>query len=435
MRKVQLSTLGCSKNLVDSEHLLRQISAAGMKISPEGTDLTKTDVDILIINTCGFIKDAKEESIEAIFDGVEAKKRGHISKLYVFGCLSQRYGQELKEEIPEVDGFFGAFDIEGVLREMGITRNPLLLNERLITTPSHFSYLKISEGCDRKCSYCAIPGIRGKNISTPIDDLVEEANYLVDKGVKELILVAQDTTYYGLDLYKDRALGRLLERLVKINNLDWIRIHYSYPDSFPEDVLHIMADSEKICNYIDIPLQHSSTKVLKAMRRSITGEETRNLIQKIRSIVPNVVLRTTMIVGHPGEGEAEFDDLLDFVKEARFERLGAFTYSEEEGTWGAENLKDDISEEEKNERYDELMELQAEISSNYNQSRIGSVERVIIDSILEDGVMVARSEKESPEVDGEILIKDNVCPDIIGKFVSVKIDSADEYDLTATIVY
>lgn len=440
IERIQLVTLGCSKNRVDSEHLLRQIFSSEIEIVPEGADLVNANVNAVLINTCGFIKDAKEESVSAILEAVDAKIRGYISKIFVFGCLSQRYREELRVEIPEVDGFFGAFSIDLVLEALGKKWNNSLNNQRLLTTPSHYAYLKISEGCDRVCSYCAIPLIRGVHKSVPIDDLIIEANYLASIGVKELIVVAQDTTYYGLDLYRERKLASLLEKLSLVNGIEWIRLLYSYPASFPEDVLDLMANNPKICKYIDIPLQHIDDKVLSNMRRSIDGNGTRALIDKIRSKVPDVALRTTMIVGHPGETEKAFERLLDFVQEYRFERLGAFTYSPEEGTWGDANLKDSISKRVKQQRYDRLMELQSSISLDHNLSRVGKKERVLIDSLSEDGILIARSAKESPEVDGEILIGvDNLLPkdnytNLIGKFVDVTIESANEYDLLAKIV-
>lgn len=426
--RVQVVTLGCSKNRVDSEHLMRQIVASGMEIILEGTNLELKGTDVVILNTCGFIKDAKEESIEAILEAIEAKSRGLISKVYVFGCLSQRYGNELREEIPEVDGYFGSYDISPLLKTIGATFNTKILTQRLLTTPQHYAYLKIAEGCDRSCSYCAIPMIRGKHISLPKEELVEEASFLAERGVKELIVVAQDTTYYGIDLYKKRNLAELLQALEQVKGIEWLRLHYSYPAAFPDDVLELMGSSSKICTYLDIPLQHCSDKVLTAMRRSVDGKQTRDLVEKIRSKVPGIVLRTTMMVGHPGEGKREFEELLSFIKEYRFERLGAFTYSEEEGTWGAENLKDTISEKVKQERYETLMEVQSEISLEYNVSRIGSSEKVLVDS-YSDGVFVARSSKESPEVDGEILIGSFADDSIIGKFAEVTIKSANEYDL------
>lgn len=442
-KRVQTVTLGCSKNRVDSEHLLRKLEDAGIEIVAEGNDLSNGNVDAVIINTCGFIKDAKVESIEAIMAAVDAKAQGFIKYLFVFGCLSQRYMEELVAEIPEVDGFFGAFDMAGILDVMGVPYKQELDEQRYITTPKHYAYLKISEGCDRTCSYCAIPMIRGKHVSVPMEKLVKEAMYLASAGVKELIVIAQDTTYYGLDLYGRRALAELLEKLCAVDGIEWIRIHYSYPAQFPQDVLDVMASNPKICKYLDIPLQHASSKVLSLMRRSIDGPQTQKIIDDIRSKVPGVVLRTTMIVGHPGEDRREFDKLLAFVKKNRIERLGAFTYSEEEGTYGAEKLDDTVRESTKQKRYEELMEIQSEISLTYNESRIGSVERVIVDS-YSDGVFVARSQQESPEVDGEILIgkeslqindKSDFDPNsLIGTFVSVKIVGANEYDLIAEFI-
>ena len=440
MKRIQLVTMGCSKNRVDSEHLMHVLQQRGYELVPETADLSHGDVDEVIINTCGFIQDAKEESIEAILQAVEAKKAGLIGKVSVFGCLSQRYRNELPAEIPEVDEWQGllTFDTLG----------------RVLTTPSHYAYLKISEGCDRSCAYCAIPLIRGPHVSVPLEDLVEEARSLAARGVKELIVIAQDTTYYGLDRYGKRCLARLLEQLSRIDGIEWIRLHYSYPSAFPEDVLRVMADNPKVCPYIDIPLQHSADRVLEMMRRGIDGRQTRELVARMRRLVPGVVLRTTLIVGHPGEGEAEFADLLDFVRECRFERLGAFQYSEEEGTFGALHYKDDIPAEVKQDRYDRLMELQSGISLAYNQSRIGQRERVLVDS-FSDGVLVCRSRTESPEVDGEILVdpapslRDEVslaekcsldlipsasAPDaLVGQFIDVDIIGANEYDLIATL--
>ena len=418
MKRVQLVTMGCSKNRVDSEHLLHVLQERGYELVPESYDLSAGGVDEVIINTCGFIQDAKEESIAAILEAAEAKRLGLVKKVSVFGCLSQRYRSELPAEIPEVDEWNGVltFDTLG----------------RVLTTPRHYAYLKISEGCDRSCAYCAIPLIRGPHVSVPMEKLVEEARRLAEGGVKELIVIAQDTTYYGLDLYGKRRLADLLERLSEIDGIEWIRLHYSYPAGFPEDVLHVMASNPKICPYIDIPLQHSADRVLQMMRRGVDGRQTRDLVARMRALVPGVVLRTTLIVGHPGEGEAEFRDLLDFVQECRFERMGAFTYSEEEGTYGALHYRDEIPEEVKRERYDRLMELQSGISLAYNQSRVGRRERVIVDS-YSDGVLVARSMTESPEVDGEILIKPAVDhpEDLIGRMIDVTLTAADEYDLIA----
>ncbi len=438
-KSIQLITLGCSKNRVDSEHLLRQIFAAGIKIIPDNQDLSISKPDIVILNTCGFIKDAKEESIESILQAVEAKKLGYTKKVFVFGCLSQRYRDELKQEIPEVDGYYGVLESNSLLKAVGPNWDMALNNSRFLTTPSHYAYLKISEGCDRVCSYCSIPLIRGTHVSVPIEDLIEEARFLAQNGVKELIVIAQDTTYYGVDLYKERRLAHLLERLCDIDGIEWVRLLYSYPASFPDSVLDVMANNSKICKYLDIPLQHINDKVLSNMRRSVDSYTTRKLVERFRNKVPGIVLRTTMIVGHPGEGKTAFKELCDFISEAKFERLGAFTYSQEEGTWGANNLKDSVSERIKQERYGELMEIQSKISYDYNLSRKGSVERVLIDSFL-DGVYVGRSMSESPEVDGEILIgshslpKENVTKNIIGTFANVKIENADEYDLSAIFI-
>lgn len=419
---------------MDSEHLLKQIERAGIIIVPESDDVFEVKPDVIVINTCGFIQDAKTESIEAILTAVSAKQNGLVKKVFVYGCLSQRYFNELKNEIPEVDAFFGADDQPGILKALGISFSPSLACFRHLTTPSHYAFLKISEGCDRNCSYCAIPLIRGPHRSVPMEQLVQEAEILAANGVKELIVIAQDTTYYGLDLYQKRMLAPLLEKLSEIKGIEWIRIHYSYPAAFPMDVLELMAVNPKICKYLDIPLQHSSSKVLDLMRRNIDGAQTRDLVEKFREKVPGIVLRTTMIVGHPGEGVREFKDLLAFVAQYRFERLGAFTYSEEENTYSALNLKDSVSQKVKSERYEQLMDLQSQISLQYNQSRIGTTERVLVDS-FSDGFLHARSSKESVEVDGEILIPALAVPaGIIGNFINVKITASDEYDLTAELI-
>ena len=435
-KKLQTLTLGCSKNRVDTEHILSQVENL-YEIVPEGEDIP---VDVLLINTCGFIGDAKEESVQAVLEAVERKSRGEVGKIVVFGCLSQRYAHELPELIPEVDAWYGARDLDPVIRELGAEPDRGADARRYLTTPSHYAYLKISEGCDRRCSYCAIPFIRGAHKSVPIETLVQEARNLADEGVKELIIIAQDTTYYGLDLYRRRALAELLQKLSEVEGIEWIRIHYSYPASFPEDVLDQMADNPKVCRYMDIPLQHISDKVLDNMHRNVDGAWTRELIRKMRERVPGVVLRTTMIVGHPGEGKRDFNELLQFAEEARFERLGAFKYSEEEGTYGAENFKDSVSARIKQERLDELMTLQSGISLAFNQSRVGSEVKVIVDDFT-DGVFVCRSEFESPEVDGEILARpdSSVLGDVdpyslVGEFITVRITGADEYDLLAEII-
>ena len=441
MKRIQVVTMGCSKNRVDSEHLMHVLQQRGYELVPEDTDLALSGVDEVIINTCGFIQDAKEESINAILEAIEAKKEGLVKKVSVFGCLAQRYRRELPAELPEVDEWQGVLSFDAL--------------GRVLTTPRHYAYLKIAEGCDRSCSYCAIPLIRGPHHSVPMEQLVDEAKLLAAQGVRELIVIAQDTTYYGLDLYGKRMLGTLLARLAAVDGIEWIRLHYSYPAGFPDDVLRVMAESPKICPYIDIPLQHSADKVLKMMRRGVTGRETRELVARMRRLVPGVVLRTTLIVGHPGEGEEEFRDLLDFVRECRFERLGAFMYSEEEGTYGALHYKDEIPQEVKQERYDRLMELQSGISLAYNQSRIGTRTRVLVDSLSDDGILVTRSQTESPEVDGEILVdpapllregaslaekcsldpfRSATSPDaLIGQFIDVTITGADEYDLIAEL--
>ena len=428
--------MGCSKNRVDTEHILAQ-AVSCYDILPEDWE---GGADCLLINTCGFIEDAKEESIGAILQAVERKKAGDYGRVVVFGCLSQRYSAEMPGLIPEVDAWFGARDFTPLLEYLGVDSPSDFEIRRELTTPSHYAFLKISEGCDRRCSYCAIPHIRGRHISVPVEELVAEASMLAAKGVRELIVIAQDTTYYGLDLYGRRMLAELLGRLSEIEGIEWIRIHYSYPDGFPDDVLDVMADNPKVCRYMDIPLQHISDKVLGMMRRHVDGAWTRALIAKMRERVPGVVLRTTMIVGHPGEGKKEFGELLDFVSEARFERLGAFAYSEEEGTYGAENYKDTVSAREKQRRLDELMALQGGVSLDFNRSRIGTEVKVIVDS-FSDGVYVCRSEFESPEVDGEILVRydsartGGVEPySVVGEFMKVRITGADEYDLTGEIL-
>ena len=436
MKKLQTITLGCSKNKVDTEHILSQVEDL-YEIIPEGEDIP---VDVILLNTCGFIGDAKEESVRAVLEAVERKNQGLAQKVIVFGCLSQRYMHELPDLIPEVDAWFGAREFDPVIRELGAEPQECRQAQRYLTNPSHYAYLKISEGCDRRCSYCAIPFIRGAHKSVPMEKLVEEARNLAEKGVKELIIIAQDTTYYGLDLYRRRALAELLQKLSEVDGIEWIRIHYSYPAAFPEDVLDQMADNPKVCRYMDIPLQHISDKVLDNMHRHVTGAWTRELISKMRERVPGVVLRTTMIVGHPGEGKRDFNELLEFAQEAKFERLGAFKYSEEEGTYGAENFKDTISARTKQERLDALMELQSGISLAFNQSRIGSEIDVIVDD-FNDGVFVCRSEFESPEVDGEILVKydsaviGDVDPySLVGEFIKVRVTGADEYDLIADVL-
>ena len=432
--KLRAVTLGCSKNRVDTEHLLSQLGGDFVVLPESSSDA----VDYLLLNTCGFIGDAKQESIDAILEAVELKKRGLVGKLLVFGCLSQRYSQEMPSLIPEVDAWFGARDYDPLLRYLGVTPDHSLCKKRVPTECGPgTAYLKIAEGCDRRCSYCAIPFIRGAHRSVPMEELVEEASNLAALGVKELVLIAQDTTYYGLDLYKRRALAELIRRLSEIPQIEWIRIHYSYPADFPEDVLEQMASNPKVCKYLDIPLQHISDVVLSNMRRHVDGAWTRHLISQLRLRVPGVVLRTTMIVGHPGEGPEEFEELMAFCREAGFERLGAFIYSEEEGTYGAENFTDDVPEEEKQRRLDLLMQQQADISLAFNKSRVGSELRVIVDSVAPGGKLVCRSQYESPEVDGEIIVSAPSGTDLEtlpGQFVSVRITGADLYDLEGELV-
>lgn len=434
MKSLQVITLGCSKNTVDTEHLLSQVKGS-WEILPEEES---RPVDVLLINTCGFIGDAKEESIQAILAAAARKKAGEVGRIIVFGCLSQRYMSQMPDLIPEVDYWFGARDLDPVVKALGCVpvRNP----SRLRTDHDAYAYLKISEGCDRRCSYCAIPSIRGAHRSVPMEAIVAEAESLAKEGVKELILIAQDTTYYGLDLYRRRALAELIRRLSAVSGIEWIRIHYSYPADFPEDVLVEMAENPKVCKYLDIPLQHVSDKVLDKMRRHVDGEWTRTLVRRLREEVPGVVLRTTMIVGHPGEGRKEFAELLDFVREAGFERLGAFEYSEEEGTFGAENYRDSVPRKEKARRLAELMRVQSGISLAFNESRVGKTERVMVDDYA-DGVLVCRSQYESPEVDGEIVVRydghdfgGKTPEELCGSFIDVRITGADEYDLIAVPV-
>ena len=437
MPTLQVITLGCSKNTVDTEHLLYQVRNS-YEIVPEGET---RPVDVLLVNTCGFIGDAKEQSIQYILEAAGRKKAGEVGKLMVFGCLSQRYPSELPGLIPEVDGWFGARELDPLVKALGCTPDPSSAHRRIRTDGRHpYAYLKISEGCNRRCSYCAIPFIRGAHKSVPMEVLVKEAGELAAQGVKELVIIAQDTTYYGLDLYGKRCLAELLRRLSAVEGIEWMRIHYSYPADFPEDVLEEMAVNPKVCRYMDIPLQHVSDAVLDKMHRGVDGAWTRELIRRMRERVPGVVLRTTLIVGHPGESAKEFAELVDFVKEARFQRMGAFTYSEEEGTYDAENFPDKTRESVKKQRLDKLMEVQRGISLAYNESRVGTEVRVLVDDFT-DGVLVCRSEFESPEVDGEILVKysaqafDGIEPNsLVGEFLQVRITGADEYDLTAEVI-
>jgi ribosomal protein S12 methylthiotransferase len=419
-------TLGCSKNTVDSEHLASRLHKAGYEIV---FDSNSTDAGVVVLNTCGFIGDAKEESIDTILGFARARRRGEIERLYVIGCLSERYADELRAEIPEVDSFFGARGLDGILSEL--EAEATAAPPRLLSTPSHYAYLKISEGCDRRCGFCAIPLIRGPHVSVPMEKLIDEAENLAAQGVRELMVIAQDTTYYGLDLYGERRLAELLRRLARIEGIEWIRLHYAYPAGFPQDVVEVMRNEPKICKYLDIPLQHISDGQLSSMKRGLGSAGTRELIAKLRAEIPGLAIRTTMLTGYPGETERDFDELMDFVREARFERLGVFPYSEEEGTYSAEKLADDVPDEVKQQRVERLMELQAEISADANRRRIGGVERVIVDR-REGEFWACRSGWDSPEVDTEILVAHSgkLSP---GDFITVRITDASEYDLSAEI--
>jgi ribosomal protein S12 methylthiotransferase len=423
-RKINIITLGCSKNLVDSEVLMRQIEAQGLTVVHNAND---ADAGTAIINTCGFVQDAKQESIDTILQLVRDKQAGRLDRLYVMGCLSERYKQELAKEIPEVDQYFGVHDIRQVIGTLGGDLKTELMGERKLSTPSHYAYLKVSEGCDRKCSFCAIPLIRGRQWSRNREELVREAEWLVEKGVKELILIAQDLTAYGTDLYGRRELPGLVEDLAGVAGLHWIRLHYTYPAAFPEEILYQIRDFDNICNYLDIPFQHIADPVLSRMHRGITRDETLRLVDRIRTILPEAAIRTTLITGHPGEGEQEFSELLQFVRTSRFERLGVFTYSEEEGTWGADNLRDDVPEAIKLARLEEVMQVQQSISLSINEQRIGETQPVLIDR-KEGGYFIGRTQFDSPEVDNEVLIDTNKAL-VPGKFAEVTFTRAEPFDL------
>lgn len=422
--KVNVVTLGCSKNLFDSEVMMAQLKANKFEVEHEAR---QDDSEIVIINTCGFIDNAKQESIDTILRYVDAKKDGMVDKVYVTGCLSQRYKDELEVEIPEVDAYFGTRDLPRLLKTLKADYKHELVGERLLTTPSHYAYFKIAEGCDRPCSFCAIPLMRGGHKSTPIEELIKQAEGLAAQGVKELMLIAQDLTYYGLDLYKKRNLAELVEKLSAVNGIDWIRLHYAFPAGFPMDVLDVMRDHPNVCNYLDMPLQHGSTTMLKAMRRGITREKTEELIATIREKVPGIALRTTLISGYPGETEADFQEMYDWVARSRFDRLGIFTYSHEENTH-AHNFEDDVPEQVKRERADAIMELQSGISYELNQAKIGNTYKVLFDRI-EGDYFIGRTEFDSPEVDNEVLVKKSEGYVRIGDFADVEITSADHYDL------
>ncbi|TNF39125.1 MAG: 30S ribosomal protein S12 methylthiotransferase RimO [Bacteroidetes bacterium] len=425
--RVNIVTLGCSKNTVDSQKLMRQLEAGGYSVTSESAD----PADIVVINTCGFIHDAKEESVDTIIRHAEAIRKEGRGKLFVMGCLVERYRKELSDSLPEVDGWFGVNRPQEIISHLGLAYRRELNGERVITGPSHYAYLKVSEGCDRTCAFCAIPDIRGRYISTPVEELVDEARKLADGGVRELILIAQDLTLYGTDLYGRQMLPELVMRLSAISNLEWIRLHYLYPSDFPMEILEMMQDNNKICRYIDIPIQHISDKVLKMMRREHDSAGTRRLLADIRRMVPDAAVRTTVIAGHPGETEKEFNELTDYIREYRFDRLGAFRYSHEENTHAALRYSDDIPEKTKERRVARIMELQQEISSERNASMAGNIVRVIIDR--KEGLFhVGRSQHDSPEVDQEILVTGgkNIEP---GTFIDVKITGSTEFDLYAEI--
>ncbi len=424
--KINVVTLGCSKNVYDSEVLMGQLKASGKDVVHE------EEGNVVVINTCGFINNAKEESVNTILEFMQKKEAGEVDKVFVTGCLSERYKPDLQKEIPNVDQYFGTTELPGLLKALGADYKHELIGERLTTTPKNYAYLKIAEGCDRPCSFCAIPLMRGKHKSTPIEDLVTEAEKLAANGVKELVLIAQDLTYYGLDLYKKRNLAELLEALVKVEGIEWIRLHYAFPTGFPEDVLDVMKREPKICNYLDIPLQHISDAILKSMRRGTTQAKTTKLIETFRAKVPEMAIRTTLIVGYPGETEADFQILKEWVEAMRFERLGCFTYSHEENTH-AYNLEDDVPEDVKIDRANQIMEIQSQISWELNQQKIGQEFKVVIDR-KEGNYFVGRTEFDSPDVDNEVLIDATKAYLKTGEFATVKVTEAEDFDLYAEVV-
>jgi ribosomal protein S12 methylthiotransferase len=428
--KVNVVTLGCSKNIYDSEVLMAQLKANNYDVEHESM---QDDASVVIINTCGFIDNAKQESIDTILRFAEAKKEGLVDKVYVTGCLSERYKDDLEKEIPEVDAYFGTRDLPRLLKTLKADYKHELVGERLLTTPSHYAYFKIAEGCDRPCSFCAIPIMRGKHLSTPIEELLLQAKSLAAKGVKELMLIAQDLTYYGLDLYKKRALADLLTQLSEVEGIAWIRLHYAFPTGFPMEVLDVMREKKNICNYLDMPLQHGSTRMLQSMKRGTTREKTEALIAEIRAKVPGIALRTTLIAGYPGETEADFQEMYEWVKRSKFDRLGIFTYSHEENT-SAYLLDDDVPAKVKKERADAIMELQAGISYELNQLKVGKTFSVLFDRV-EGDYFIGRTEFDSPEVDNEVLVKKTADNFIrIGDFTDIQITSADHFDLYGEIV-
>ena len=427
--KVNVITLGCSKNLVDSENIITQLKGNDITAEHESSE---EDANIIVVNTCGFIETAKEESVNTILHYAKLKTQGDIEKLYVTGCLSQRYKDDLEKEIPEVDAYFGTMELPGLLAKFNADYKHELIGERISTTPKHYAYLKISEGCNRTCSFCAIPLMRGKHVSKSIEDCVKEAKNLARMGVKEIMLIAQELTYYGLDIYKERKLAELLDALCEVVGIEWIRLHYAYPSKFPMEIFDVMARQDKVCNYLDIPLQHASDAVLERMRRQITQGETREIIAKARAVVPGIAIRTTFLVGFPGETQAEFDELIDFVKDMEFERVGVFQYSHEEGT-SAHDMADDISEEVKRDRTDDLMAVQQEISYDKNIKKIGQQHKVLIDR-KEGEYFIGRTEHDSPEVDNEVLIPAKDVYLRVGDFSMIEITGAEEFDLYGIVV-
>ena len=430
MKKINIITLGCSKNTVDSEHLAAQLAAMDYKVV---FDSDRTDADVVVINTCGFIGDAKQESIDTILRAAQLKEAGKIEELFVVGCLSQRYADELRPELPEVDDFFGVNDWADIVERLGAKYRAENETKRELSTPSHYAYLKISEGCNWMCGYCAIPLIRGRHKSVPMEALIAEAETLVAKGVREIMVIAQDTTYYGVDIYGERKLAELLERLCRIEKLEWIRLHYAYPTDFPDEVIEVMAREKKICRYLDIPFQHISDNQLTLMKRRHTKAEAVALIEKLRRAIPDIALRTTLLVGYPGETEEDFAELMEFVATTKFDRLGVFPYSEEEGTYSATRLKDDVADELKHERVERIMRLQERVSLENNARRIGQTMRVIIDR-KEGDFYIGRSEYDSPEVDQELIIESFGKRLLRGRFYDVKITDCEDYDLYAEII-
>ena len=429
-KTIDIITLGCSKNLVDSEQLIRQLEEVGYNVTH---DSENPEGDIAVINTCGFIGDAKEESINVILEFAEQKEIGNLDKLYVMGCLSERYLKELSIEIPQVDKYYGKFNWKELLADLGKSYHNEIEIERTLTTPKHYAYLKISEGCDRKCSYCAIPIITGKHISRPMEEIIDEVKYLVSEGVKEFQIIAQELTYYGVDLYKKQMLPELIERISDIPGVEWIRLHYAYPAHFPKDLFRVMRERDNVCKYMDIALQHISDNMLSMMKRHVSKTETYELIKQFREEVPGIHLRTTLMVGHPGETEADFEELKEFVRNVRFDRMGAFAYSEEEGTYAAKHYEDAIDQDIKNNRLDEIMRIQQSISAELSASKIGQQLKVIIDR-MEGEYYVGRTEFDSPEVDPEVLIKQTDKELSIGNFYWVQVIDSDEFDLFGEII-